>query len=66
MKEVRERKANVVHGDKHGALRGRTALVTGSSSGVGKGIALELARAGCNVAVNSHTDAEGVARTIEG
>lgn len=46
-------------------LKNRAALVTGSSSGVGKGIALELARAGCNVAVNSHTDAQGVARTIE-
>lgn len=46
-------------------LQNRTALVTGSSSGVGKGIALELARAGCNVAVNSHADSEGVAQTIE-
>jgi len=45
-------------------LAGRTALVTGSSSGVGKGIALELARAGCSVAVNSHTDAPGVQNTI--
>lgn len=50
---------------KSGALCGRTALVTGSSSGVGKGIALELARAGCSIAVNSETDAQGVARTIE-
>ncbi|HKV48207.1 MAG TPA: 3-oxoacyl-ACP reductase family protein [Candidatus Acidoferrales bacterium] len=47
------------------SLQNRTALVTGSSSGVGKGIALELARAGCSVAVNSHMDSEGVARTIE-
>ena len=46
-------------------LKNRTALVTGSSSGVGKGIALELARAGCSIAVNSHTDSEGVARTVE-
>lgn len=52
-------------GAKTGPLQGRAVLVTGSSSGVGKGIALELARAGCNIAVNSHTDAEGVARTIE-
>lgn len=47
-----------------GALEKRTALVTGSSSGVGKGIALELARAGCDIAVNSHMDAAGVERTI--
>jgi len=33
-------------------LDGQTALVTGANRGVGKGIALELARAGCNVAVN--------------
>lgn len=46
------------------SLQRWTALVTGSSSGVGKGIALELARAGCSVAVNSHTDSEGVAQTV--
>lgn len=33
-------------------LDGMTALVTGAGQGVGKGIALELARAGCAVAVN--------------
>jgi len=33
-------------------LEGRTALVTGAGGGVGRGICLELARAGCRVAVN--------------
>jgi NAD(P)-dependent dehydrogenase (short-subunit alcohol dehydrogenase family) len=33
-------------------MRGRTALVTGAARGVGKGIALELARAGCRVAIS--------------
>ena len=35
-----------------GSLDGRVALVTGAAGGVGKGIALELARAGCSVAIN--------------
>ncbi|MBZ5584686.1 MAG: SDR family oxidoreductase [Acidobacteriia bacterium] len=49
-------------------LAGKTALVTGASKGIGKGIALELARAGCDVAVNYRTDragAEAVAAEIE-
>jgi NAD(P)-dependent dehydrogenase (short-subunit alcohol dehydrogenase family) len=40
-------------------LEGKTALVTGASKGVGKGIALELARCGCDVAVNYHSDRAG-------
>ena len=45
-------------------LEGRTALVTGASKGVGKGIALELARGGCDVAVNYHSDAAGAEATV--
>ena len=41
------------------SLSGMTALVTGASKGVGKGIALELARRGCDVAINFHSDREG-------
>jgi NAD(P)-dependent dehydrogenase (short-subunit alcohol dehydrogenase family) len=37
------------------SLQGRSALVTGSSSGIGKAIALELARQGVAVGVNSRT-----------
>ncbi len=40
-------------------LEARSALITGSSKGVGKGIALELARNGCDIAVNYHTDQQG-------
>lgn len=45
-------------------LEGKKALVTGASKGVGKGIALELARCGCDVAVNYHTDAAGADATV--
>ncbi len=45
-------------------LKDRVALVTGASRGVGKGIALELARAGCAVAVNYKSDRAGAARTV--
>lgn len=45
-------------------LEGMTALVTGASKGVGKGIALELARCGCDVAVNYNRDAAGAEATV--
>ena len=45
-------------------LQGKIALVTGSSKGVGKGIALDLAGNGCNVVVNFHSDAAGGAQTV--
>jgi NAD(P)-dependent dehydrogenase (short-subunit alcohol dehydrogenase family) len=40
------------------SLQGLTALVTGADRGIGKGIALELAAAGCRVAVNYHETPE--------
>src|SRR5690348_10801159 len=45
-------------------LESKTALVTGASKGVGKGIALELARCGCDVAVNYHSDQAGAEATV--
>lgn len=38
------------------SLKGKTAVVTGSNSGIGLGVATELARAGADVVLNSFTD----------
>ncbi len=38
------------------SLTGKTAVITGSNSGIGLGIAWELARAGANIVLNSFTD----------
>jgi 3-hydroxybutyrate dehydrogenase len=40
-------------------LKGKTALVTGSTSGIGLGIAHALARQGANIVLNGFGDAEG-------
>jgi NAD(P)-dependent dehydrogenase (short-subunit alcohol dehydrogenase family) len=45
-------------------LKGKTAIVTGSSKGIGEGIARVLAREGANVVVNSRKKAE-CARLVE-
>lgn len=39
-------------------LSGKTAIITGSNSGIGLGIAHELARAGADIVLNSFTDSD--------
>jgi len=43
----------------------RTALVTGASRGIGKAIALELARSGCNIIVNYNSSAAEANKLVE-
>ena len=46
-------------------LKGKTALVTGSSRGIGRAIALELANCGVNVAVNYAGNEEKARQVVE-
>ncbi len=46
-------------------LDGKTAIVTGSSKGIGQGIAEELGRSGAKVTVNYHSDEKGGKATAE-
>jgi len=48
-----------------GKLDGQVALVTGGSRGIGRGIALELAREGADVVVNYRKDRDAAERTAE-
>ncbi|RMO20316.1 3-hydroxybutyrate dehydrogenase [Pseudomonas cichorii] len=46
-------------------LQGKTALVTGSTSGIGQGIALVLAKAGANLVLNGFGDASAVIAQVQ-
>ncbi|KAL3139642.1 hypothetical protein ABBQ38_003958 [Trebouxia sp. C0009 RCD-2024] len=51
-----------------GKMKGKTALVTGGDSGIGKAIVLHFAREGANVAIaylNEHQDAEATKKVVE-
>src|SRR5688572_1899663 len=42
----------------------KTALITGASRGIGRGIAVELARSGCRVAINYAGNAAAAAEAL--
>ena len=44
---------------------GKVALVTGSSKGIGRGIAIDLAEHGANIVINYHSDKKGALDTKE-
>ncbi len=45
-------------------LQGRKALVTGSSKGIGRGIAIRLAQEGADVVINYHSDPRGAEEAL--
>src|SRR5438270_13331708 len=46
------------------SLRGKTALITGSSRGIGRGIALKLAQHGVKTAIHYHTQLDAANETL--
>lgn len=42
------------------SLQGKNAIITGSTSGIGEGIAKQMAAAGCNITLNGFGDADAI------
>lgn len=48
-----------------GKLEGKTAIITGSDSGIGQASAIAFAREGANVVITYHTDEDGAKETLK-
>ena len=47
------------------SLKGKTALITGSSRGIGRGIALKLAEKGARIAIHYYRNRTAAEATLE-
>ena len=68
MSTVRQMQPRTSYPIPHKALEGKVALITGASSGIGKAIAIEMARRGASIVVNyvgKADAADQVVKTIE-
>ena len=46
-------------------MKGQTAIVTGGAKGIGKAIALGLAKKGCNIVINYNSSSAAAEETAE-
>jgi glucose 1-dehydrogenase len=60
-----EIQARAAEGENMIGLKGKNALITGATSGIGQAIAIRLAQEGCNIAINYRKDPEAAADTEE-
>ncbi len=60
---TRQPTSSIIHPMKR--LEGKVALVTGSSQGIGQGVAIRLAQEGARVIVNYHSHPEGAEDTLK-
>lgn len=56
---------NPKEGDKSMRLKGKTAIITGSSQGIGRAIAQAMAREGADVVINYNRNPEGAASALK-
>lgn len=65
IEDIARAMAAMVFGEETAMLKGKHALVTGGSRGIGRGIVLKLAESGAKVAVHYHTNEAAARETLE-